>query len=156
MQKGDVNLFTDEFTSLINFITTISNMQTVLLLAIALFLSQIMKYVQKTTDEAIDGLREKYFDNQLSQRSVYNLIWISLFLTGYVLCPLSELGARLIFSLFFALFLGYLCACVMTFSLSIYMLIYDLLSLSAAINTDKDNSKIQPERDEVEEQHPRN
>lgn len=39
--------------------------------------------------------------------------------------------------------------------LFLYMLIYDLLSLSAAINTDKDNSEIHPERDEVEEQHPR-
>ena len=117
--------------TLINYITVISNVQTVLLLATALFLAQIMKYVQKTTDEAIDGLREKYFDNQLSRRSVYNLIWIGLFMIGYFLCPLTETASRLLFSLFFALFVG------------------DLLSLFATINTDKSGSEIQPERDEV-------
>ena len=142
-------LFTDELTALINFITTISNTQSILLLAAAIFLAQIMKYVQKTTDEGIDGLREKYFDNQLSRRSVYNLIWICLFLIGYFLCPLTETSNRLIFSLFFALFSGYLFACFVTFSLCIYMLAYDLLSLFAAIKTDKDNSDIQTKRDEV-------
>lgn len=39
--------------TLSDFILTISNVQSVLLLATALFLAQIMKYVQKTTDEAI-------------------------------------------------------------------------------------------------------
>lgn len=42
--------------TLSDFILTISNVQSVLLLATALFLAQIMKYVQKTTDEAIDIL----------------------------------------------------------------------------------------------------
>lgn len=60
----------DALPTLINFITVISNVQSVLLLATALFLAQIMKYVQKTTDEAIDILRERHFDNQLSRRSV--------------------------------------------------------------------------------------
>ena len=139
----------DALPTLINFITVISNVQTVLLLATALFLAQIMKYVQKTTDEAIDGLREKYFDNQLSRRSVYNLIWIGLFLIGYFLCPLTETTSRLLFSLFFALFVGYLCACLLTFSMSVYLFLFDLLSLFATINTDKSGSEIQPERDEV-------
>ena len=139
----------DALPTLINFITVISNVQTVLLLATALFLAQIMKYVQKTTDEAIDGLREKYFDNQLSRRSVYNLIWIGLFMIGYFLCPLTETASRLLFSLFFALFVGYLGACLLTFSMSVYLFLFDLLSLFATINTDKSGSKIQPERDEV-------
>lgn len=139
----------DALPTLINFITVISNVQTVLLLATALFLAQIMKYVQKTTDEAIDGLREKYFDNQLSRRSVYNLIWIGLFMIGYFLCPLTETSSRLLFSLFFALFVGYLGACLLTFSMSVYLFLFDLLSLFATINTDKSGSEIQPERDEV-------
>lgn len=139
----------DALPTLINFITVISNVQSVLLLATALFLAQIMKYVQKTTDEAIDILRERHFDNQLSRRSVYNLIWIGLFLIGYFLCPLTETASRLLFSLFFALFVGYLCACLLTFSMSVYLFLFDLLSLFATINTDKSGSEIQPERDEV-------
>ena len=135
--------------SLSDFILTISNVQSVLLLATALFLAQIMKYVQKTTDEAIDIFRKKYFDNQLSRRSVYNLIWIGLFLIGYFLCPLTETASRLLFSLFFALFVGYLGACLLTFSMSVYLFLFDLLSLFATINTDKSGSEIQSERDEV-------
>ena len=135
--------------TLSDFILTISNVQSVLLLATALFLAQIMKYVQKTTDEAIDIFRKKYFDNQLSRRSVYNLIWIGLFLIGYFLCPLTETASRLLFSLFFALFVGYLGACLLTFSMSVYLFLFDLLSLFATINTDKSGSEIQSERDEV-------
>ena len=144
----------DALPTLINFITVISNVQTVLLLATALFLAQIMKYVQKTTDEAIDGLREKYFDNQLSRRSVYNLIWIGLFLIGYFLCPLTETASRLLFSLFFALFVGYLCACLLTFFMSVYLFLFDLLSLFAAIKTDENTSEIQTKRDEVKSEKP--
>lgn len=144
----------DALPTLINFITVISNVQSVLLLATALFLAQIMKYVQKTTDEAIDGLREKYFDNQLSRRSVYNLIWIGLFLIGYFLCPLTETASRLLFSLFFALFVGYLGACLLTFSMSVYLFLFDLLSLFAAIKTDESTSEIQTKRDEVKSEKP--
>ena len=140
----------DALPTLINFITVISNVQSVLLLATALFLAQIMKYVQKTTDEAIDILRERHFDNQLSRRSVYNLIWIGLFLIGYFLCPLAETGSRLLF----ALFVGYLCACLLTFFMSVYLFLFDLLSLFAAIKTDESTSEIQTERDEVKSEKP--
>lgn len=148
-------MITNGLFSLINFITTISNVQSVLLLATALFLAQIMKYVQQTTDEAIDSLRKKHFDNQLSRRTVYNLIWIALFLSGYFLCPLTETSSRLLFSLFFALFVGYLGACLLTFSLSIYMLLYDVLSVLSILKTDKDDSDIEAECDEVKNEKPR-
>lgn len=148
-------MITNGLFSLINFITTISNVQSVLLLATALFLAQIMKYVQQTTDEAIDSLRKKHFDNQLSRRTVYNLIWIALFLSGYFLCPLTETSSRLLFSLFFALFVGYLGACLLTFSLSIYMLLYDVLSVLSILKTDKDDSDIEAECDEVKNKKPR-
>lgn len=147
-------LFTNELTSLINFITTISNTQSILLLAAAIFLAQIMKYVQKTSDEGIDGLRKKYFDNQLSRRSVYNLIWIGLFLIGYFLWPLTETTSRLLFSLFFALFVGYLCACLLTFFMSVCLFLFDLLSLFATIKTDENTNEIQTERDEVKNEKP--
>lgn len=148
-------MITNGLFSLINFITTISNVQSVLLLATALFLAQIMKYVQQTTDEAIDSFRKKYFDNQLSRRTVYNLIWIALFLSGYFLCPLTETSSRLLFSLFFALFVGYLGACLLTFSLSIYMLLYDVLSVLSILKKDKDDSDIEAECDEVKNEKPR-
>lgn len=148
-------MITNGLFSLINFITTISNVQSVLLLATALFLAQIMKYVQQTTDEAIDSFRKKYFDNQLSRRTVYNLIWIALFLSGYFLCPLTETSSRLLFSLFFALFVGYLGACLLTFSLSIYMLLYDVLSVLSILKIDKDDGDIEAERDEVKNEKPR-
>lgn len=64
-----MEMLTDALFNLISFITTISNVQNVLLLATALFLAEIMKYAQKTTDEAIDILHEKYFDKKLSRRS---------------------------------------------------------------------------------------
>ena len=141
-------------STLSDFILTISNVQSVLLLATALFLAQIMKYVQKTTDEVIDILREKYFDNRLSRRSCYNLICIGLFLIGYLLCPLTETGSRLLFSLFFALFVGYLCACFLTFFMSVYLFFYDILSAFAMFNVDKGDSEIQTKRDDLKnEQH---
>lgn len=149
-----MEMLTDALFNLISFITTISNVQNVLLLATALFLAEIMKYAQKTTDEAIDILHEKYFDKKLSRRSCYNLIWIGLFLVGYFLCPLTETVSRLLFSLFFALFVGYLCACLLTFFMSVYLFLYDVLSVFATFNADKDNSEIQPKRDELKnEQH---
>lgn len=148
-------MLANELSNLINFITTISNVQSVLLLATALFLAQIMNYVQQTTDEAVDSLREKHFNNQLSRRTVYNLIWITLFLLGYFLCPLTETISRLLFSLFFALFVGYLAACLLTFSLSIYMLLYDVLSVLSVLKIDKDDSDIEAQRDEVENEKPR-
>lgn len=141
-------------STLSDFILTISNVQSVLLLATALFLAQIMKYVQKTTDEVIDILREKYFDNRLSRRSCYNLIWIGMFLIGYFLSPLTETDSRLIFSLFFALFVGYLCACFLTFFMSVYLFFYDILSAFAMFNVDKGDSEVQTKRDDLKnEQH---
>jgi hypothetical protein len=144
------SLMAQAISELNNFLLSISNVHAALLLAIALFLAQIMRYVQKNTDEIVDMMRKQLFQNEISRRTIYNLSWAILFVIGYAISPLNELVSRLLFGFFFAMTAGYLIACFMAFCLSVYMLAYDILSVIAWFHPNKHDGKIQGKEDKLE------
>ena len=124
-----------------DFSVHISSANNALTILLAIFLAYPANKGIEDGIRAIDPIREKYFHNQISRRSLFNLLFWFFFALSWFIVPNQEDTAHHFFcTLTFVFLILFVSSLVIYVLASLYMLIYDVMVFCSTIdlkNVDK-------------------
>ncbi len=116
------------FKRVLDFSVYISSPNDMLTILLAVFLAYPANKGIEDGIKAIDPIREKYFHNQISRRSLFNLLFWFFFALSWFICPYQEDTARhFLCTLTFTFLIFFISSLVIYVLASLYMLIYDIM-----------------------------
>ncbi len=120
----------DIYAQISQFVSVNTNFKSVATLILAIFVTKLIDAGFETyVSPTVDFLREKFFDNQISRRSFYNLLFIVGCVVGLITCPERALDLNTVFFCTLFSVASLASTCLASFLLtSIYMIPFDILS----------------------------